>query len=125
MGPAAAITFMGYITLATPLPLIALILAPAVDPMSRAGRILYGILIGSGVMQAVAHIWLIFAIRAATAATVSAFQYSQLVFATAIGIIVFGDWPDQWLLAGAALVVAAGLGIVHLQRTRPVYAGSE
>ena len=81
------------------------------------------LMIGAGVMQALAHIWLILAIRAATAATVSAFQYSQLVFATAIGILVFGDWPDQWLIIGAGLVVAAGLGIVQIARSAPVYTG--
>lgn len=48
LGPAAAMTFLGYLLLATPWCLIVFILAPLSDPMSRAGRWVYGVLLGIG-----------------------------------------------------------------------------
>lgn len=112
MGALLGSIFLAYLVLTAPLAWW------LHEPLTTQALLL---MIGAGVMQALAHIWLIFAIRAATAATVSAFQYSQLVFATAIGILAFGDWPDKWLLAGAALVAAAGLAIVQLARSEPIH----
>jgi drug/metabolite transporter (DMT)-like permease len=45
----------------------------------------------------------------ADAAVVQPFSYLQLVFATLIGAAVFGERLDPWTLAGAALIVAAGI----------------
>lgn len=50
MSPAQAITLMAYVLLGSALPLVVLILAPAVAPMSRHGRAVYGGLLGVGVM---------------------------------------------------------------------------
>lgn len=49
------------------------------------------------------------AMRMAPASIVAPFRYSRLVFTTGLGILVFGDRPDGWTLAGAALILAAGL----------------
>ena len=37
------------------------------------------------------------------------YSYTLLVFVTILGVIVFGDIPDNWTLAGAAVIVASGL----------------
>ena len=50
MQPAAAITLVSYVLLASPWCLIVLILAPGVDPLSRKGRFVYGLIIGAIVM---------------------------------------------------------------------------
>jgi drug/metabolite transporter (DMT)-like permease len=42
-------------------------------------------------------------------AVTTPFRYSRLVFATAIGVVVFGERPDAATLIGSALVVGAGL----------------
>lgn len=49
------------------------------------------------------------AMRMAPASIVAPFRYSRLVFTTGLGMIVFGDRPDGWTLAGAALILVAGL----------------
>lgn len=49
------------------------------------------------------------AMRMAPASIVAPFRYSRLVFTTGLGMIVFGDRPDGWTLAGAALILTAGL----------------
>ncbi len=46
MQPAAAITFLAYFFLASPFLMLTLIFAPAVDPMSRQGRVVFGLLLG-------------------------------------------------------------------------------
>ena len=35
-----------------------------------------------------------------------------------IGYVVFGDWPDRWTLAGAAIILASGLYAWHRERIR-------
>lgn len=39
---------------------------------------------------------------------VAPFRYTSLLVAIAMGLAVFGEWPDLWTWAGSALVVAAG-----------------
>lgn len=54
--------------------------------------------------------WLIFmgTVRAG-AGTVAPMTYGQLLMATALGATFFGDWPDLTALAGAAVIIGAGL----------------
>jgi drug/metabolite transporter (DMT)-like permease len=40
------------------------------------------------------------------------------VWTATLGFLVFGDVPSQWTIAGAALVVASGLYLVHHERRR-------
>ncbi len=47
----------------------------------------------------------------ATAVTLAPFLYAFIVFATAIGYFVFGDFPDPVTWIGIALIVASGLFI--------------
>jgi drug/metabolite transporter (DMT)-like permease len=71
-----------------------------------------------GVFGAFGHYLLIFAHRLAPASTLAPFIYTQLVWATALGFLVFGDVPHRWTLAGAAIVVVSGLYILHRERIR-------
>lgn len=52
MGPATAITFTAYFILASPLAVILMILGPQTAPVSAKGRVVYGALLGSGLMLA-------------------------------------------------------------------------
>jgi len=49
------------------------------------------------------------AMRMGDVAAIAPFRYSRLVFGLSIGIVVFGERPDGWTLAGAALVIGSGL----------------
>jgi drug/metabolite transporter (DMT)-like permease len=55
------------------------------------------------------HFLLIKAYAVAEAGTVQPFAYFQLVFVTIIALTVFDERPDAWTVAGAALILAAGL----------------
>ena len=79
----------------------------------------WGLLAAAGILAAVAHLLIIQALLLAPAGTVAPFRYLSLVWAVVIGYGVWGDVPDQWKLAGAALVVGAGLFILHRELKRP------
>ena len=40
---------------------------------------------------------------------IAPFRYTSLIWALVLGLLVFGDWPDNLTLLGAAIVVATGV----------------
>jgi drug/metabolite transporter (DMT)-like permease len=63
--------------------------------------------------------WLvILAHRLAPASLLAPFFYCQLISATALGFLVFGNLPDAWTLAGAGIIIASGLYTAHRERIR-------
>ncbi|GAB1380851.1 DMT family transporter [Pararhodobacter aggregans] len=62
------------------------------------------------------------AYRRAEAALVAPMQYSQIVWATLYGALLFGESPDRWTVAGASLIIASGLYIVFRESRRDVSA---
>lgn len=65
---------------------------------------------------AFAHWLLIRAYEVAEASAVQPFAYLQLVFASSLGIVVFGETLEPNVAIGAALVVCAGLFTLWRQR---------
>lgn len=64
---------------------------------------------------------LIGAMRTGEVAVVVPFRYTRLVFAMILGAVVFAERPDPLMLAGAALIVGAGLYTIWREaRPRPV-----
>lgn len=57
----------------------------------------------------VGHFLLIKVYAVAEAGTVQPFAYFQLVFVGILGFTLFGERPDAWTIAGAGLILAAGL----------------
>ncbi|MDB2324347.1 DMT family transporter [Alphaproteobacteria bacterium] len=55
------------------------------------------------------HFFLIKAYEVTEASTVQPFAYFQLVFASAVGMLAFGDIVDRYIIIGAIIVVGAGL----------------
>ena len=53
------------------------------------------------------------AFRHGEAAVVAPFKYTSLLWAVIVGFLVWGHMPGSWVAAGAALVVASGLYILH------------
>ncbi|MBU8872293.1 DMT family transporter [Reyranella sp. MMS21-HV4-11] len=83
----------------------------------------WGLLIAIAILGAFAHYALIKALDYAEAGAVQPYSYTLLVFVTILGVIVFGDVPDHWTLAGAAVIVASGLYTWHHERRAAVRAG--
>ncbi len=72
----------------------------------------------AGLCGGVGHLFLIRAFQAAPASVVSPFSYSSLVWAALFGFIIWGDFPDLWTWAGAALIIGSGLYIFYGERRR-------
>ena len=71
-----------------------------------------------GAFGSLGHYLLIVAHRLAPASVLAPFMYTQLVWATAFGFFVFSDVPNSWTLAGACVVIASGLYLLHRERVR-------
>lgn len=76
------------------------------EPMSPTDWMIMGTLCITGVLG---HYLLIKAYELAEASAVQPFAYLQLVFASAVGVIFFGDVLAPNVALGAAVVVSAGL----------------
>jgi hypothetical protein len=69
----------------------------------------HGLLFGTGFINALGQRFWTCALHLAPAAAVTPFYYLMLVWALAIGFVVWGDVPTVSLLVGSAIVVATGL----------------
>ncbi len=67
------------------------------------------------ITSALGHFLLIKVYEVAEAGVVQPFAYFQLVFIGILGYSLFGERPDGWTIAGAALILAAGLYTVIRQ----------
>lgn len=71
------------------------------------------LLLGLGFFGGFGHWLLIKAYRQATTTALAPYPYLQIVWMVLFGYLVFDQLPDGWTLAGAAVIVASGLYIVH------------
>ncbi len=66
-----------------------------------------------GVVSYLAQYANIRAFRNGEATAIVPLDYARLVFATAIGVIIFSEWPDLSTYVGAAIIITASLYTVH------------
>lgn len=69
-----------------------------------------------GVMSAAAMPLFVSAYKLAEANFIAPFEYTAMFWAVAWGILLFGDFPDEWTLIGAFVVIGAGLFMIHMDR---------
>jgi len=80
--------------------------------------LIIGLMFAAGALGAFGHYLLIAAHRLAPAAVLSPFIYTEIVLVIILGLVVFGDLPNRWTLAGASIVIASGLYMLHRERVR-------
>ena len=76
------------------------------SPMSSNALLLTIII---GLFGTAGHICLIRALTLGEASLVAPFIYTNLLFTTIWGLVLFGNFPDFWTIAGALIIVAAGV----------------
>ena len=74
-------------------------------------------LTGAAVCLAAAYHLLTLSMRAGDMSVIGPFRYSGLLAALLLGYLVWGDVPNTLAWVGIALLVAAGLGMLHSQRS--------
>ena len=113
-GSDRAITTMTYSAMAGLCLLTVLVPFVWVTPSWK--DIMLGVCIG---IASTAGQWIVvLAFRYADASVLAPFSYSQLVWVTILGFFVFGEIPDIWTVAGAAVIIASGLYTAHRERVR-------
>ena len=76
----------------------------------------FGLLALLGIVAMVAHLCVTRSLKLAEASVVVPYQYTLIVWALVFGWLVFNDWPTPQMLAGAGLIVAAGLALIVMER---------
>jgi drug/metabolite transporter (DMT)-like permease len=76
------------------------------NPMSNNALFLTIII---GLFGTAGHICLIRALTLGEASLVAPFIYTNLLFTTIWGLVLFGNFPDFWTIGGALIIVAAGV----------------
>ena len=62
------------------------------------------------------------AFRYADASVLAPFSYTQLLWVSILGFLIFGEVPDIWTVTGAAFIVASGLYTAHRERVQALAA---
>jgi drug/metabolite transporter (DMT)-like permease len=117
-----------YIDKAIPSILITLSSALAVTALAGIGTLVQGwqpvhprqlaMLAGASVFLSCGYYLLTVAMRGGEMSLIAPFRYAGLLFALLLGYLVWGDVPDALAWIGIALLVAAGLYVLHGERGR-------
>ncbi|MFZ1103257.1 MAG: DMT family transporter [Hyphomicrobiaceae bacterium] len=78
-----------------------------------SGWLTWALLLSLGVYGGLGHYAFIVAHRYAPASTLAPFLYLSLLTHSTAGFLVFGQVPDRWTLAGAAIVILTGFYLLH------------
>lgn len=113
-GTERAITTMAYSSIAGVCILSALV--PFVWVAPTWHDLMFGAFIG---VASTAGQWIVvLAFRYADASVLAPFSYTQLLWVSLLGFIIFGEVPDVWTVTGTAFIVASGLYTAHRERVR-------
>lgn len=73
-------------------------------------------LFGVGFFAAISHMMMTYALSLAPSATLAPLQYLELPVAAFLGFAIFGDFPNTLTLVGIAIIIGAGLYMIHRER---------
>ncbi|MDB4057316.1 DMT family transporter [Candidatus Thioglobus sp.] len=102
-------------------PTITVVLSTAVGSALFAGIMMIGsewdtvsavswlLILGAAVAILIATLLSVMAMRIGDIGFVSPFRYTSMLGAIGLGILMFGDWPDQPTLVGTLIIVSTGI----------------
>jgi S-adenosylmethionine uptake transporter len=71
---------------------------------------------GAGLCLVVGHWFIIIALRSAPVSLTAPFNYTNVIWAIGLELVIWGTRPDLVTLAGAALIVASGAYILYREQ---------
>lgn len=113
-GTERAVTVMAYSSIVGLVMLSGLVSSVWVTPTWH--DIAFGLFIG--VASTFGQWIVVLAFRYADASVLAPFSYTQLLWVSLLGFLIFGEVPDVWTVTGAAFIVASGLYTAHRERVR-------
>lgn len=86
------------------------------QPMSSRAL---GFIVASSLLLAMGYQLIVIALRShGEISVIGAFRYSSILWALAIGYVLWGEVPNALAMAGIAVIVGSGLYILHRERVR-------
>jgi drug/metabolite transporter (DMT)-like permease len=83
-------------------------------PVEAKHWVLFGVL---GVLGGISHFFVIRAFQFGAVAVIAPLGYLELIGATILGYLIFGNLPDRWTYVGAAVIAASGIFIAYREAT--------
>jgi len=78
--------------------------------------VIAAMMLATGALGSLGHFCLISGHKLAPASVLSPFVYTQLIWVTILGYLVFDHVPTDWTLAGASMVIGSGLYLLYRER---------
>jgi drug/metabolite transporter (DMT)-like permease len=78
----------------------------------------WGLMLATGALSATGHYCIINAFMRAPASVLAPFSFTQLIWATLLGYVIFGDLPDGATLLGALVIIGSGLYVFYRESVR-------
>ncbi len=118
MHPITLQAYTGIAALVLAVPVLAAFDGSGVGPLdpSWPGPRELWLLAGVGLIATLAHVCISFALTFAPASLLAPIQYLEIVGATVLGYMIFGDLPGPLAFAGIALIVVSGLYVFFRER---------
>ena len=71
----------------------------------------FATLVSAGLLSGIAQLVMTEGYRTGETTLVAPFEYGAILYATVLGIAIWGEWPDVWSLLGIAVLIGSGLYI--------------
>lgn len=78
-----------------------------------------------GAVSACGHLLIVMAMSRAPASVLAPFGYVEIIAATVLGWLIFGDWPEPLTWSGVTIIVASGIFVYHRERRSATSAHAE
>lgn len=76
----------------------------------------WGMMLAVGAIAGFCHYLFVRAYEFASASLLAPFMYGQIVGATALGFLIFSDFPDEWTITGTLVLILSGLYIAYREK---------
>ena len=76
----------------------------------------WALLLINGILNGAAHFLIIEALRLGEASAIAPYKYTALIWGALFGFLIWGDFPDMWMISGAVLIVISGLYLLSQER---------
>ena len=70
-------------------------------------------LVGAGIFGGIGQVTMTQSFRHADASVIAPFDYTSMIWALIVSLLVFNTWPSGIMLLGTAIVIAAGLFVIY------------
>ncbi len=73
-------------------------------------------LVGAGIFGGIGQVTMTQSFRHADASVIAPFDYTSMIWALIVSLVVFNTWPSGIMLVGTAIVIGAGLFVIYRER---------